>query len=314
MLKHTRSALVTGATGFIGSALVRRLSNEGVRAFCLVRPNSPRCSRVRDLPGVEVLETETYDCAVLSQRLSRIQADAVFNLASAGVVPEERDPYTLLAGNLTIIAGLIAATSQWRLRRFIHIGSCSEYSPVPEGHLLTEEDSLFPVSLYGAAKACSHIYGAAFAKLRNIPFNTLRLFGVFGVGEASYRLVPYLMSHLQRDVPVDLTAGEQVRDFLYVDDIVEALLLGVESDALTPGSSYKISSGKAVKVRKMAEEVAEVMNKPKSLLHFGARPYRTDETMWMVGDNGRFTSLTGWTPRISLKEGIRKMVSTLGRA
>ena len=56
------------------------------------------------------------------------------------------------------------------------------------------------------------------------------------------------------------------------------------------------------------------MNKPKSLLHFGARPYRTDETMWVIGDNTRFTSLTGWTPRISLEEGIRKMVSTLGRA
>ncbi len=142
MLKHTRSALVTGATGFIGSALVRRLSNEGVRAFCLVRPNSPRCSRVRDLPGVEVLETETYDCAVLSQKISRIHADVVFNMASAGVIPEERDPHTLLTGNLTIIAGLIAATSHWRLRRFIHIGSCSEYRPVPEGHLLTEEDGV----------------------------------------------------------------------------------------------------------------------------------------------------------------------------
>ena len=97
MLKNAQSALVTGATGFIGSALVRRLSNEGVRVFCLVRPNSPGCSRVRDLPGVEVLEIETYDSAVLSQKLSRIQADAVFNLASAGVVPEERDPHMLIA-------------------------------------------------------------------------------------------------------------------------------------------------------------------------------------------------------------------------
>src|SRR5260370_19109030 len=107
MLTQPGSASVTGATGFIGSALVRRLSNEGARAFCLVRPNSPGCSRVRDLPGVDLLEAETYDCAVLSQKLSRIQADAVFNLASARGVPEGRGPHTLLTGNPTIIPVLL---------------------------------------------------------------------------------------------------------------------------------------------------------------------------------------------------------------
>jgi nucleoside-diphosphate-sugar epimerase len=179
---------------------------------------------------------------------------------------------------------------------------------------LTEEDPLFPVSLYGAAKACSHVYGAAFAKLRNIPFCTLRLFGVFGPGEASYRLIPYVISHLRRDTPVDLTGGEQLRDLLYVDDVVEALLLAAKSDALPSGSSYNICSGQGVSIRRVAEEVAEAMNKPKNLLRFGARPYRADEPMWLVGDNQRFRSVTGWLPRVTLRDGIGEMVSVLEKA
>jgi nucleoside-diphosphate-sugar epimerase len=308
-LKRVRSALVTGATGFIGSALVRRLSSEGLRVFCLVRPASPGVARVRDLPGVELLETGTFDCTALSQKLSGIEADVIFNLASAGVAPEDRDPHQLLTGNLGVVVGLIAAISHWRPRRFIQVGSCSEYGPMPEGHLLTENDLLSPISVYGAAKACAHIYGAALAGLKNIPFNTVRLFGVFGLGEAAYRLVPYTMTCLQRDVPVDLTGGQQIRDFLHVDDVVAALLLSAESDALVPGCSYNICSGKGISIREMAESVAELMNKPKSLLRFGARPYRPDETMWIVGDNKRFTSLTGWVPRVTIQEGIHQMIS-----
>jgi UDP-glucose 4-epimerase len=306
------SALVTGATGFIGSALVQRLSAEGVSVLCLVRPESPGRSHIRNLPRVELIETENYESSALSQRLSGIQTDVVFNLASAGVAPEERDPQRLLAGNLTIVTGLVSATAAWPLRKFIHVGSCSEYATAPEGHKLTEADSLQSVSLYGAAKVCAHIYGAAFALSKGLPFLTLRLFGVFGVGEARNRLVPYLISHLQRDTPVDLTPGEQVRDLLYVDDIVEALLQGAESDRLVAGSAYNVCSGKGIRIRDLAEEVANVMNKPKSLLRFGDRPYRADESMWIVGDNKRFTAHSGWAPKISVQEGIRKMVSASG--
>src|SRR5260370_818232 len=313
MLKNVGAALVTGGTGFIVSALVQRLCAEGVSVVCLVRSGFPGCSRIRNLPGVELIEAENYESSGLSQKLPGIQTDVVFNLASTGVSPDNRDPQGLLAGNLNVVAGLISMTAAWPLKRFIHVGSCSEYAPAPEGHKLTEQDSLQPVSLYGAAKACAYIYGAALALSRGVPFVTLRLFGVFGVGEASHRLVPYLISHLQRDIAVDLTLGEQVRDLLYVDDIVEALLQGVTNDQLAAGSAYNVCSGKGVRIRELAEEVAKVMNKPKSLLCFGDRPYRADESMWIVGDNRQFTARSDWAPKISIQEGIRKIVTALGK-
>ena len=163
--------------------------------------------------------------------------------------------------------------------------------------------------MYGAAKLCASLYGAVLAAERGIPFLNLRLFGVFGIGEASHRVVPYLISKLRENQPVDLTPGEQVRDWLYVDDIVDALLEAATCPHLPESGVFNICSGHATRVREISEQVADAMNKPKDLLRFGARPYRPDESMWIVGDNRRFTEATAWLPRVSLAEGIRRMAA-----
>lgn len=310
MLKNFRSALVTGGTGFIGSALVRRLSAEGLRVVCLVRSRSEGLSRIKHLTGVELLETDSYELSELKERLAGIHAEVVFNLAAAGVTPGEYSLQQLLAGNLKIVASLTSIAAGWNgLRGFIHMGSCSEYGPAEAGHKLTEDDSLRPVSLYGIAKSRASLYGSELAAANAFPFVTLRLFGVFGVGEAPHRLVPYVIRYLQNTAPVDLTPGEQIRDFLYIEDAVQALLTAAETEGMPAGSCWNVCSGKGTAIREMAEKIADLMNKPRSLLRFGERTYRADEPMWMVGDNKRFAALTGWAPEISIEEGIRRMLT-----
>jgi nucleoside-diphosphate-sugar epimerase len=257
---------------------------------------------------VSVIEIASVAPQGLRESLKGVSADVVFNLASAGVNPADREPLAMLDGNVHLLAGLLCSLDSQKTRRFIHTGSCSEYASVETGHRLTEDDSVGPSSLYGAAKLCASMYGRALAAERGICFLNLRLFGVFGAGEAPYRLVPYLIGKLREDEPVDLTAGEQIRDWLYVDDAVSALLAAATSEILGEPGVYNVCSGQATRVREVAEEVAETMKKPKQLLRFGARAYRPDESMWIVGDSRRFTAATGWLPRVSMAEGIRRMV------
>jgi UDP-glucose 4-epimerase len=259
-------------------------------------------------PQVSAIEIAGFEPRALRESLKGISPDVVFNLASAGVNPADRDPLAMLDGNVHLLAGLLCSLDGHKPRRFIHTGSCSEYAPAETGHLITEDDPAAPPSLYGAAKLCASLYGAALAAERDIPFLNLRLFGVYGAGEAPYRLVPYLISKLREDQPVDLTPGEQVRDLLYLDDVVDALLAAATSDRLGESGIFNVCSGQGIRVREVAEQVAETMKKPKSLLRFGARAYRPDESMWIVGDNRRFAAVTGWLPRVSLAEGIRRMV------
>jgi nucleoside-diphosphate-sugar epimerase len=240
----------------------------------------------------------------------KFSADVIFNLAAYGVSQEDCDPEALLDGNVSLVARLVQAAAVSPPKLFIHTGSCSEYgSPLLEGSPFTEEQPLRPISLYGAAKAASTLYGSALAARLGVPFVTLRLFGVFGIGEGHRRLIPYLIDQLRRDEPADLTPGEQVRDLLYVEDIVEAFVLSARDGNFAPSEAYNVCSGQAIRIRDVGEVVADVMEKPRGLLRWGRRPYRRDEPMWIVGDNRRFVEATSWRPRVSSAEGIRRIIA-----
>lgn len=304
-----RSALVTGATGFLGSALVEHLLARGVETFCLVR--SKRDDRTRVLPSAaSAIHVSSLTVSELKSKLAGIKADVVFNLASYGVQQADRDPAKLIEGNVGVLANLLEATAGWPLRRFIQVGSCSEYGfPDRENVPIAETQTARPTSLYGAAKAASVLFGTALASQLHIPFVTLRLFGVFGPHEAPDRVVPYLIRKLRKNEPVDLTPGEQVRDFLFEDDVMEAFVAAAESPALKEGEVYNVCSAQPTRVRDLGEAVADALGMPRQLLHWGERPYRADEPMWLVGDNRYFRAATSWQPRTSVQEGIRRMIA-----
>lgn len=312
-----RSAVVTGASGFIGSALCERLAEEGIRAYAVVRDG--RAERLKNLHrcGTEIVELPTLDNAGLKKLFASASPDAVFHLAAYGVNPAHRDPDATIDGNLGFLARLLAAAREANVGRFIHTGSCHEYGAAPieetAPRLLRETDPVAPLSTYGAAKAGSVFYGSAFAAAHDVPFVTLRLFGVFGPEESPHRLIPYVIGRLLRDEAVDLTSGEQVRDLLYIDDVTEAYLIAARSPMLLPRGVYNVCSGAPERIRDVVETIADVVGKPRSLLAFGRRQSRRDEAHWIVGDPARFMGATGWQPRISLREGIASVATAIVR-
>ncbi len=311
-MKNISSALVTGATGFIGSAVVRRLLAEKFEVTCIVRRSSRNFSVPVGASGLRVIGVQSFHTDELKSALVDVSTEVIFNLASYGVHEEHRDPQQIIDGNLGILTHLLEATSRWPMRRFIHAGSCSEYgNPRPRKSRISEAEPLHPVSVYGAAKAASFLYGNALASKFGIPLVTLRLFGVFGPGEAPQRLIPYLIERLQGDQFAELTPGEQVRDFLYVDDVIDAFLTAAQEEALEPGRAYNVCSGAPVPVREIGEAVADALHKPRHFLHWGKRPYREDEPMWLVGDNSQFTRATSWCPRVGLHQGIQHTIEAL---
>jgi len=299
---------VTGATGFIGAALVRRLLAGGcdVVATAPARPSgwarlSPR-QRLRQLP----LERLTRDA--LLDAVGDEPPDAVFHLASAGVNPAERAPGVLLEGNVAALVATLEAAARWGGARVVFAGSCSEYSAVVEGQLVDEGAPRAPLDLYGAAKAAAHDYGRAVAEALSVPLVTLRLFGVYGPGEGPARLIPHLIARFRAGEAPALTPGAQARDLTYVDDVVEALIAAATSRGLENGRAYNVCSGAPVRVREVAERVARAAGWPGGDLGLGRLPYRDGEPMWIVGDPSHFSEATGWRPRIALDEGVRRMI------
>jgi UDP-glucose 4-epimerase len=300
-------ALVTGATGFIGSALVARLAREGVPTLCLVRAESPRAATLERLAGVEVRRLASFTQRELDAALKDLEIEVIFHLASYGVSPAERDPEAMIEGNVALTTRLVAAAPT-SLRRFLFTGSCSEYAPAREPTHLDEQHPIAPISLYGAAKAAARLCGDALARTRGLPFVTLRPFGVYGPGEGPHRLVPHLLDRLKRGEPPELTPGEQARDLTFIDDVVDALLLAATAEAIEPHAVYNLCSGEPVRIRAVAEATARLLGTPSADLGLGRRPYRSDEPMWVVGDGRRFHEATGFRPKVGLDEGLARMI------
>lgn len=304
-----QSALVTGATGFIGSHLVRKLVAEGITTFCLVRSQSLTAKVKQQLAPACCLSLNSDSPDDWRQALNGIETDVVFHLASPGVLPTSQSPVLLVEENVRLISRLLAAVARWPVKQIIHAGSFSEYASASE--TLTEKTPLVPQTAYGASKAAAWLCGRALARQLGLPLTCLRLFHVYGPGESAGRLIPHLHERLSRGLPVPLTAGQQVRDLVFVSDVVEALVTAAERPASCQPEVFNICSGLPVRVRQIGEAVARQLLAPQSLLRWGELPYRSGEPMQALGDNRRFIRATCWRPRVSLDEGIARTLASL---
>ena len=156
------------------------------------------------------------------------------------------------------------------------------------------------------ASAISHSSG--------VGFRLLRLFKVYGAGEAPHRLLPALVSGLGRRERVAISAGTQVLDFVYIDDVVEAMLRSDVHCREKGGiATWNVASGCAHSVREFAEQVAVAMNVDASLIGFGAIDMRKDDEPWLVGSPGLLRAELGWQPAVGLEDGVRAAVAALRR-
>lgn len=294
--------LVSGSGGFIGSTLVKRLSAANEHdVIALSRGLGPTVQALGRLPRVR--------CVTWSDLDASWSVDAVFNLASYGVRPQDRDPRETLRGNLDPAVTLLGLAASWGTRRFVHTGSCAEYARVEEAIRVDEGTLIDPVTLYGAAKAALSIFGATLARQLGVPWYNLRLFGTYGPGEAPHRLIPALVRAWSRGESAEMSPGTQVRDMTFVEDVVDALLLAGDASVELRCGTYNVCSGEPVSIADFARDVAVAAGVSEERLGLGKLAMRPGEQMWLVGDADRFHRATGWFPKTTRGVGIELAVS-----
>lgn len=298
--------LLTGASGFVGGRLAQRFLKAGHEVFSVVRAAAP------SVPG-EQLVAEGLKIAVLREVLAGRGIDAVVNLAAAGVHPGDRDPESLVQINACFPSELVRLAADHGARSFVQVGSSAEYARCDSLQLITESSPPEAHRLYGASKAAGGLLARALGEQCGLPVAVLRLFNVFGPGEAAHRLFPSLVSSLRRSDYVALSAGTQVRDFMHVDEVCEGIeiVLGVLAGNPEVAGTYNLASGRGTTVRNFALEVAAALGVPPELLRFGALPLRPDDLPSVVGDPGAFKAAFGWSSTRSMTEGVVAAVQEL---
>lgn len=264
---------VTGASGFIGRHLCRALSARGID----VRPWSRPCVNLVDA------------CSV-AEAFERDRPKTIFHLAAAGVGVAQAHDASIIRQDISMMESLLSYAPAGA--RLLYAGSMSEY-----GHagLLSEEDCCTPRTAYGVAKlACGH-YASAYAQSRGLSVRVARLFGVYGPGEPSARLFPSLLSALRNGNSIAMSDGLQRRDFIHVEDACAAMISLAKAPDGVP-EVVNIATGTAVRVRDVAQWVADAIGAPRTLLQFGARPRSPGDEDLLVANIDRLKSIIGWLP------------------
>lgn len=306
-----RSVLVLGGTGFIGGNLLRKLISSGFQTTAIGFADRGQPERLSLVDGLNVLPAASSKQADMRACLSGHRFNFIINLTSGGVHPADRTPANLEESNSAFLVRLLEAVSDLPPELVIHAGSWSEYAQRIDKVPVNENHRLQYGSDYGGAKSIAERDGSACAARLGIAFVTLRLFHIYGPGEPEHRLMPYLISNMSAGHAADLTPGDQVRDFLFVDDMCDAFITILSLKNSVAEGAYNLCSAIPVSVRKVTETLADTLGFSHDMLRFGALPARPDEAAWVVGDNKKFEKATGWQPRHTLEEGINKTVSAL---
>lgn len=293
-IKNKR-VLVTGGNGYLGSFLVKALEKENANVFVVSR-------------NAELLynhfAVDITDFDAIHKVVQEIQPDIVFHLAAN--ISRNRDfaIYTDMAKvNVTGTLNVLQALQNLDAH-FIFTSSSEIYgnnkSPFHENQLPK------PVSPYSLSKVNAEMLIQTYCLNHNKKFTNLRIFNFYGEHMPEDFFIPQMINSLKREEDFLMTKGEQTRDFLYVDDVVEALLL-TATNTNSYNETMNVCSGKGTKLSELATEVNEKMN-AKAKIILGAIPYRDNEVWEMIGDNSKIKQKLGFEPQVNLENGIKRVL------
>jgi nucleoside-diphosphate-sugar epimerase len=290
--------LVTGARGFIGAHVVRALGGRGHIVIAAVRNKKMVETQESQLGDVHFVELDLNDDAGVRSAIHQIRPDVAIHLAWY-TVPGK---YWTAPVNLDCVSATLRfarVLAEAGCRRLLVTGSCAEYD-WDHGFLSEECTPLRPRTLYGACKNALREILEMYCVEASMQFVWTRLFYLYGSGEAAERFVPSIILPLLQGQTAKCTSGEQIRDFLHVEDVAEAIVAVAASDFT---GTVNIGSGQPVKIKTIVEAIAEILDCRERVV-VGGIPDSPSEPPVLLADVRRLTRDVGWRPSHTLDEGL----------
>lgn len=299
--------LVTGGGGFIGSALVAKLAAMGHVVRVLEHPAKEIPGELGDLAQIEWIADDFVSCSRLDSLISG--CEVVFHLISTTVPSSSNaNPVFDISSNLAPTVALLEAAQKQRIRKFVFASSGGTVYGVPTQIPLSEAHATDPICSYGIVKLAIEKYVQMFGVLYGLQHSILRLANPYGVGQRNNLIqgaIGVFVSRAISNQPLEIWGdGSITRDYVHIDDVVDAMLAAMSYKGKF--SIFNIGSGEGVSISRLINAIETAIDRPIDRRFSSARSFDVPVN---VLDVQLARKELGWAPRISLEEGIRRMVA-----
>ena len=297
-----QKAVITGATGAIGMALVQEMISRGIEVTVFVRGDSARGDRIPTSPLVKKVECSLDQMSGFEVPKGE-KYDVFFHFAWAGTTGDARNDMFLQNKNVKYTLDAVDLAERMGCHTFIGAGSQAEYGRV-EGKL-SDTTPAFPENGYGMAKLCAGQMSRVMCEKKGIRHLWARILSVYGPYDGANSLVSSIIRKVLDGEKPSCTAGEQIWDYLYSKDAAKAFLAMAERGV--DGRIYCLGGGKTRMLREYIEGIRDAVD-PNVPLGLGDLPYPPKQVMYLCADISALVEDTGFAPETRFEDGIRETV------
>ncbi len=299
-MKEKKRILITGSSGFIGTNLLISLKSQNYDIAVIDRSRNTNFKNGTNYIG------DICDYSFVEKTILDFQPNKVFHLAgyknrSSNIEEVSLSLKVNLMGTLNLYQALTKLST---VESIIALGTTDEYGIHNSSFIESSIEN--PISPYGFGKFCGTELAQFFNRSFNLPVIILRPTIAYGPHQANDMFIPSLINTLMSNSDFKMTEGKQLRDFIYISDLINAMLLISESQN-HKGEIFNIGSGDSLKLSVVATSIARDLNK-EHFLKIGSIPYRSNEVMKYMTSIDKVKNTFGWKPKIDFKKGIELTV------
>lgn len=297
-----KKVIVTGANGFIGTALCRELSNQGISVIAVVRNEEENISNIENLKGLRVVYSDLSEFKNLNEKISDRDIDVLYHLAWVGSAGSLRGCADVQFNNIKYTCDTVKACSKMNCKRFVFASSIMEY----EIEAVMATDATPGINtLYSSAKVSADYMARTIAGSLGVDYIRAVISNIYGPGELSPRLVNTSIRKLLNGEHCAFSAGEQTYDFIYIDDAAKTFVAIGEKGVAN--RTYYIGSQNPRPLKEFLCELRDQVD-PNIEIGLGEIPFNGVSLTYTEFDIHAVKNDTGFIPSVSFTEGIKNTI------
>jgi nucleoside-diphosphate-sugar epimerase len=295
------NVIITGSTGFVGRHLVPKLIFEKHQILELTR-NIDFSNQLYGENTQKFLIEE--DQNELISTIEKFRPDVVIHLASFLTSSDDYSSLNkLLETNIFFFCRLLDAIKNVDLKLFVNTGTAAEY--------LRGKNDFDPAYLYAATKTATRSFLDYYSKAYSFKYTTVVPYTIYGGNYTQKKIIDIITNSINSKTPIDLSPGEQVLDFIHVDDVTDFYIILVNNfNKLSQKTNFLLGTGIGHTLKQVAQ-IIEDISKHKTNINWGGKDYRPSDVMYAVADISEINNTFQWKPKINLIEGIQKLMKRI---